>query len=99
MVEPNRMAGAFSASPSSSRGLLQVEPEAEASVSVLELQDVQDKPALFITFMMWMLAGLYHELPEVGDIDKQARVFFTRRTCCSRGEQGVPDSRSSRSCG
>jgi len=43
---------------------------------VLELQDVQDKPALFSTFMMWMLAGLYHELPEVGDIEKPKLVFF-----------------------
>jgi DNA helicase HerA-like ATPase len=45
-------------------------------VSVLELTDVQDKPALFSTFMMWMLARLYHDLPEVGDIDKPKLVFF-----------------------
>jgi hypothetical protein len=45
-------------------------------VSVLEIQDVQDKPALFSTFMMWMLARLYHELPEVGDIDKPKLVYF-----------------------
>ena len=45
-------------------------------VSVLELADVQDKPALFSTFMMWMLARLYHDLPEVGDVDKPKLVFF-----------------------
>ncbi len=45
-------------------------------VSVLELTDVQDKPALFSTFMMWMLARLYHDLPEVGDVDKPKLVFF-----------------------
>jgi hypothetical protein len=45
-------------------------------VSVLELQDVQDKPALFSTFMLWMLATLYLELPEVGDVDKPKLVFF-----------------------
>jgi uncharacterized protein len=45
-------------------------------VSVLELQDVQDKPALFSTFMLWMLATLYHDLPEVGDVDKPKLVFF-----------------------
>lgn len=45
-------------------------------INVLELQDVQDKPALFSTFMMWMLARLYHELPEVGDLDKPKLVFF-----------------------
>src|SRR5204862_3518359 len=45
-------------------------------VSVLELSDVQDKPALFSTFMMWMLARLYHDLPEVGDVDEPKLVFF-----------------------
>jgi DNA helicase HerA-like ATPase len=45
-------------------------------VSVLELADVQDKPALSSTFMMWLLARLYHELPEVGDLDKPRLVFF-----------------------
>ncbi len=45
-------------------------------VSVLELSDLQDRPALFSTFMMWMLARLYHDLPEVGDMDKPKLVFF-----------------------
>jgi DNA helicase HerA-like ATPase len=45
-------------------------------ISVLELEDIQDKPNLFSTFMLWMLATLYHELPEVGDIDKPKLVFF-----------------------
>jgi len=45
-------------------------------VSILELTDVQDKPALFSTFMLWMLARLYHDLPEVGDLDKPKLVFF-----------------------
>ena len=45
-------------------------------VSVLELADVQEKPALFSTFMMWMLARLYHDLPEVGDVDKPKLMFF-----------------------
>ncbi len=45
-------------------------------VTILELADVQDKPALFSTFMMWMLARLYAALPEVGDIDQPKLVFF-----------------------
>ena len=56
--------------------LLKVGSDGRGVVSVLELQDVQDKPALFSTFMLWMLATLYHELPEVGDIDKPKLVFF-----------------------
>lgn len=47
-----------------------------AKASILSLSDVQDKPALFSTFMMWLLARLYHELPEVGDVDKPKLVFF-----------------------
>ena len=45
-------------------------------VTCLELPDVQDKPMLFSTFMMWMLAELYHNLPEAGDLPKPKLVFF-----------------------
>ena len=37
---------------------------------------MQDRPALFSTFLMWMLADLFQDLPEVGDIDKPKLVFF-----------------------
>ncbi|WJV47704.1 helicase HerA-like domain-containing protein [Streptomyces flavofungini] len=50
--------------------------DAPGLVSVLELPSVQDKPALFSTFLMWLLADLYHDLPEVGDVDKPKLVFF-----------------------
>jgi len=56
--------------------LLERAPDGRGRISVLELSDAQDRPALFSTFMMWMLAELYHQLPEVGDIDKPKLVFF-----------------------
>ncbi len=56
--------------------LLAVERDGRGLVSVLALQDTQQRPALFSTFMLWMLASLYNELPEVGDIDKPKLVFF-----------------------
>ncbi|MGH7538944.1 MAG: helicase HerA-like domain-containing protein, partial [Gemmatimonadales bacterium] len=56
--------------------LMQIDRDGRGLVSVLELTDVQDRPALFSTFMMWMLARLYHDLPEVGDPDKPKLVFF-----------------------
>lgn len=56
--------------------MLIVERDGRGLISVLELSDVQDKPQLFSTFMLWMLATLYHELPEVGDIDKPKLAFF-----------------------
>ncbi|HVL05055.1 MAG TPA: helicase HerA-like domain-containing protein, partial [Acidimicrobiales bacterium] len=44
--------------------------------SCLELAAVQDKPRMFSTFLMWLLAELFHDLPEVGDLDKPKLVFF-----------------------
>ena len=78
MVELEQQgAGAFLGEPEFElEDLLQVERDGSGLVSVLELQDVQDKPALFSTFMVWMLARLYHELPEVGDVEKPKLVFF-----------------------
>src|SRR5678810_883806 len=56
--------------------LMQVERDGRGLISVLELTDVQDKPALSSTFMLWLLATIYHELPEVGDVDKPKLAFF-----------------------
>jgi DNA helicase HerA-like ATPase len=55
--------------------LLQVK-NGKGLISVLELKDVQDKPALWSTFLMWVLARLYATLPEVGDLEKPKLVFF-----------------------
>ncbi|WP_144713875.1 helicase HerA-like domain-containing protein [Curtobacterium pusillum] len=45
-------------------------------VSLLEVPGVQDQPEVFSTFLMWLLADLFNELPEVGDQDKPKLVFF-----------------------
>lgn len=58
------------------RDLLSTTSEGRGVVTCLELSDVQDKPRLFSTFMMWMLGELYHNLPEAGDLDKPKLVFF-----------------------
>ena len=34
------------------------------------------QPALFSSFLMWLLADLFQDLPEVGDLDKPKLVFF-----------------------
>jgi hypothetical protein len=56
--------------------LMRTAPDGRGMISVLELADMQDRPALFSTFMMWLLARLYESLPEVGDPDKPKLVFF-----------------------
>src|SRR5205085_5225301 len=42
----------------------------------LELSELQDRPQLFSTFLMWLLADLFEELPEVGDLAVPKLVFF-----------------------
>jgi len=56
--------------------LLRTTPEGAGVVSILELSDVMDKPRLFSTFMLWMLAQLYEGLPEAGDLPKPKLCFF-----------------------
>jgi len=56
--------------------LLRVAPDGRGVISCLELPAVQDKPVLFSTALMWMLAELFEELPEVGDLEKPKLVFF-----------------------
>ena len=56
--------------------LMRVTPGGQGIISVLELPDVMEKPALFSTFMLWMLAQLYHALPEAGDLPKPKLCFF-----------------------
>jgi hypothetical protein len=56
--------------------LLRTAPDGRGVISCLELSAVQDKPRLFSTALMWLLAELFEELPEVGDLPKPKLVFF-----------------------
>jgi len=55
---------------------LRTDAEGRGIVSLLEIPGVQDRPEVFSTFLMWLLADLFNDLPEVGDIDKPKLVFF-----------------------
>jgi DNA helicase HerA-like ATPase len=58
------------------KDLMQLTSDGRGVVTCLELSDVQDKPLLWSTFMMWLLAELYHNLPEAGDLPKPKLAFF-----------------------
>ncbi len=45
-------------------------------LSIMNLSQLQDRPQLFSTFLMWLLADLFEDLPEVGDPDQPKLVFF-----------------------
>ncbi|MFV0531033.1 MAG: helicase HerA-like domain-containing protein [Flavobacteriales bacterium] len=55
--------------------LLKVE-NGYGKVNVLRLTDIQNKPALFSTFMLSLLAEVYNELPESGDSEKPKLAIF-----------------------
>jgi len=56
--------------------LIRTAADGRGVISAVELMAVQDRPALFSTFLMWLLAELFEELPEVGDLDRPTVVFF-----------------------
>lgn len=45
-------------------------------INLLHCAKLFQKPILYSTFLLWMLAGLYDMLPEKGDADKPEMVFF-----------------------
>ena len=70
-------AGAFFGEPEfETSDLLRTAADGKGIISCLELPQVQDRPQLFSTFLMWLLADLFHDLPEEGDVDKPKLVFF-----------------------
>ena len=56
--------------------MLRLAPDGRGVISCLELPAVQERPKLFSTALMWLLAELFEELPEIGDVDKPKLVFF-----------------------
>ena len=56
--------------------MLRTAPDGRGVISCLELPAVQDRPKLFSTVLMWLLAELFETLPEEGDLDKPKLVFF-----------------------
>jgi uncharacterized protein len=45
-------------------------------VTILDLQDSQEKPGLFAAAMMWLLHETYRRSPEVGAVPKPRLVYF-----------------------
>lgn len=50
--------------------------DGQGVISLLNVSDVQNQPAIFSTFMLSLLAEIYQTLPEAGDLDKPKLVFF-----------------------
>ena len=75
-LEEQGVAGLFGEPVFDVNDLLRTDPSGKGVVTLLELADVADRPRVFSTFMMWLLAELFEALPEVGDTDRPKLVFF-----------------------
>ena len=56
--------------------LLKIDQEGRGMISIFRLTDIQDKPKLFSTFMLCLLAEIYSSFPEEGDLDRPKLVIF-----------------------
>ncbi len=56
--------------------LMRINSEGRGIISILRVTDLQDRPKLFSTFMLQMLAELYASCPEEGDLEKPKLVIF-----------------------
>ncbi len=56
--------------------LMRINEQGLGYVSVLRVNELQDKPKLFSTFMLCLLAELYAKLPEEGDLDQPKLCLF-----------------------
>lgn len=50
--------------------------EGKGVINILTSTELYNYPQLYSTFLLWLMAELFEELPEVGDIDKPKLVFF-----------------------
>lgn len=56
--------------------LTRIDENGKGIISIVRLTDIQDKPKLFSTFMLSLLAEVYSSFPEEGDLDAPKLVIF-----------------------
>lgn len=58
------------------RDLMRRDNNGNGYINIIRLTDIQDKPKLFSTFMLSLLAEVYSTMPEIGDVHKPELVIF-----------------------
>ena len=56
--------------------LMRIDENGKGFVNIIRLTDIQDKPKLFSTFMLSLLAEIYQQMPEKGDLEQPELVLF-----------------------
>ena len=55
---------------------MRVDKNGNGYINIIRLTDIQDRPKLFSTFMLSLLAEVYSQMPEKGDVEKPELVIF-----------------------
>lgn len=58
------------------RDWMQTDENGRGYINILHCAKLYQSPLLYSTFLLWMMAELFEELPEVGDLEKPKLVFF-----------------------
>lgn len=56
--------------------LIRISDDGYGVINILRLNDIQDRPKMFSTFMLCLLAEIYQTFPEEGDLDAPKLVIF-----------------------
>ena len=56
--------------------LMRIDENGKGYINIIRLTDIQDKPKLFSTFMLSLLAEIYQQMPEKGDSEQPELVIF-----------------------
>ena len=56
--------------------LMKVDENGRGVINILSAEKLVQAPALYSTFLLWLLAELFEQLPEAGDLEKPKLVFF-----------------------
>ena len=56
--------------------LMKTDENGRGVINILAAEKLVQSPALYSTFLLWLLSELFEQLPEAGDLDKPKLVFF-----------------------
>jgi hypothetical protein len=76
VVENQGGANFFGAPPLDINDFMAVDERGRGRINILAADKLMESPRLYATFLLWLIAELFEQLPEVGDLPKPKLVFF-----------------------
>lgn len=76
VLENQGGAGIFGEPALDLKDMMMTEADGRGRINILASDKLMQTPALYATFLLWLLSELFEELPEVGNPDKPKLVFF-----------------------